>query len=91
MVILNEVKDLVTAWKYKILRAAQNDIIQVFARRFNKESIGGVIKNRLLKYTNQDTVSFWTWFRISINKCLVLSPFSKGSLPASGGAKGDQG
>jgi len=35
MVILNEVKDLVTAWKYKILRAAQNDIIQVFACRFN--------------------------------------------------------
>jgi prepilin-type N-terminal cleavage/methylation domain-containing protein len=35
MVILNEVKDLVTAWKYKILRAAQNDIIQVFVCRFN--------------------------------------------------------
>jgi hypothetical protein len=31
MVILNKVKDLVTAEKYKILRSAQNDIIQVFA------------------------------------------------------------
>ena len=35
MVILNEVKDLVTQWKDEILRTAQKDIIQIFACRSN--------------------------------------------------------
>jgi hypothetical protein len=35
LVILNKVKDLVTAGKYELLRAAQNDILQVFTCRFN--------------------------------------------------------
>jgi hypothetical protein len=35
MVILNKVKDLVTAGKYEILRAAQNDIVQVLTCRSN--------------------------------------------------------
>jgi hypothetical protein len=35
MVILNKVKDLVTTGKYEILRAAQNDIVQVFTCRSN--------------------------------------------------------
>jgi len=50
MVILNEEKDFALSWQFKILHAAQNDIIQVFACWSHKNLAPCRILQRLINF-----------------------------------------